>query len=98
MTPQRSHAYGLVMRTLEDLGPAKLLEHEQDGIRHAADSMVFSRDLATSHDARRAYRVIEELAARLVDSGRWTAERAGRLLDDVWSCGPGCDAAARVAA
>ena len=97
MTPQRSHAYGRVMRTLEDLGPAKLLAYEQDRIRHAADSMVFSGDL-TSHDARRAYQAIEELAARLVDSGRWTAERAGRLLDDVWSCGPGCDTPARVAA
>jgi len=98
MTPQRSHAYGRVMRTLEELGPAKLLAHEQDGIRDAADSMVFSRDLAASHDARHAYRAIEDLAAQLVDSGRWTAQRADRLLDDLWACGPGCDAAASVAA
>jgi hypothetical protein len=97
MTTQRARAYGRVMRTLEELGPAKLHDDEQNGIRHAADCMVFSRDLA-SHDARDAYAAVEELADRLVDSGRWTSGRAGRLLDDVWSCGPGCDTPARVAA
>jgi hypothetical protein len=24
----------------------------------------------------------------LVDAGRWMPERAQRMLDDVWSCGP----------
>jgi hypothetical protein len=89
MTGPRSAAYGRVMHTLRDLGPAKLLADEQDRIRHAADCMLFCRDLISSPVTRAVLADLEMLTDRLVESGRWTAERAGRLFDDVWACGPG---------
>ena len=38
MSPERSNAYRRVMTTLEDIGPSKLLESEQQRIRYAADN------------------------------------------------------------
>ena len=85
MTTERTLAYGLVVKTLEDLGPAKLQPAEQDRIREAADTLIFA---AEPEDARAALEGIEELAEHLVASGRWTSERALQLLDDLAACGP----------
>ena len=86
MTPDRSQAYGRVMKTLEDLGPAKLHDLERARIRNAADALLF----AGEHDpaALDAVADAERLASALIDSGRWTAESARRLADDVAGCGP----------
>ena len=85
MTSERTQAYGRVVNTLEDLGPAKLLAGEQELIREAADTLIFAADL---DDARRALADIDALAEHLVASGRWTAERADRLVADLLDCGP----------
>ena len=45
MSPERSNAYRRVMKTLEDMGPSKLLDSEQQRIRYAADNLVFAADL-----------------------------------------------------
>jgi hypothetical protein len=42
MTSDRTQAYGRVMKTLEDLGPSKLLAAEQDRVREAADNLIFA--------------------------------------------------------
>jgi hypothetical protein len=34
----------------------------------------------------------------LIDAERWTPERAQRLLDDVWGCGPWATPALSIAA
>jgi hypothetical protein len=91
MTSQRARAYGRVTRTLKDLGPAKLLPAEQEQIRRAADTLIFCADLVSSPAARSELTDLYELRDHLVSSGRWTPERASRLLDDVWACGPGLD-------
>jgi hypothetical protein len=88
MTPARVRAYKRVVKTLGDLGPSKLLPHEQDRVRQAADDLIFSRDLAADDAAQGALRDIERLCRHLVDSERWEHERAMRLADDVSSCGP----------
>ena len=44
MTSERTLAYGLVVRTLDDLGPAKLQPAEQDRIREAADTLIFAAE------------------------------------------------------
>jgi hypothetical protein len=88
MTSERSLAYGRVMRTLEDLGPAKLHESERAEIRSAADTLFFAEDLGTDSDARDAVSTITRLARNLVDSGRWLDESARPLLADVLGCGP----------
>jgi hypothetical protein len=84
MTPNadRALAYGRVVKTLDDLGPTKLLPDEQDIVRQAADALLFEDD-AYEELAR-----VEDLVERLVEADRWTPERARELVDDVAACGP----------
>lgn len=88
MSPERSNAYRRVMKTLEDVGPSKLLDREQQRIRYAADNLIFSSDLAVDVEARDAVIDVEELCRVLVESGRWEQTSATRLAEDVLQCGP----------
>jgi hypothetical protein len=85
MTSERTQAYGRVVKTLEDVGPAKLLPPEQERIREAADTLIFA---AAPEEARAALADVEALAEHLVSSGRWTTERTQQLVDDLLACGP----------
>jgi hypothetical protein len=85
MTSNRTQAYGRVVKTLDDVGPAKLLPAEQDRIREAADTLIFA---AEPEEARAALEDVEALAEHLVGTERWTAERAQQLVQDVTDCGP----------
>jgi hypothetical protein len=76
------------MRTLDDMGPAKLHGSEREEIRVAADTLFFAEDLGSDADARDAVSRITRLARQLVDSGRWLDESARPLLADVLACGP----------
>ena len=42
MSPERSQAYRRVMKTLDDMGPSKLFDSEQQRVRYAADNLIFS--------------------------------------------------------
>ena len=86
MNPDRSSAYGRVIKTLDDMGPSKLLDLERMRIRNAADTLLFSAgdDQATLD----AIADVEHLARHLIDTGRWLPERAIALADDVAACGP----------
>jgi len=81
VTGERARAYGRVVRTLEDLGPAKLLAAEREEIRGAADALLFGED------PREPLEAVHALAARLVAVERWTPERAAELYADVAGCG-----------
>ncbi|HET9736719.1 MAG TPA: hypothetical protein VFP78_01255 [Solirubrobacteraceae bacterium] len=85
MTSERTQAYGRVVKTLEDIGPAKLQPAEQERIREAADILIFA---AEPSEAVAALADVEALADHLSSSGRWTAERADALVRDVEACGP----------
>ena len=85
MNSERTQAYGRVMKTLEDLGPAKLQPAEQDRIRDAADNLIFS---AGFDEAQTALEDVDTLVEHLVASGRWSSERAQELLQDLLGCGP----------
>jgi hypothetical protein len=85
MSADRTQAYGRVVKTLEDLGPAKLQQHEQELIREAADTLIFAADL---DEARPALADVEALAEHLAGTGRWTAERTEQLVSDLVACGP----------
>jgi hypothetical protein len=76
------------MRTLDDVGPAKLHAPEAEEIRAAADTLFFAEDLGTDVDARDAVTRITALARNLVDSERWLDESARQMLADVLGCGP----------
>ena len=84
MNSERSQAYGRVMKTLADLGPAKLHDDEQELIRDAADELLFTEDAG----AQKVLDRVDELATRLVDSGRLLEETADKLLSDLEDCGP----------
>jgi hypothetical protein len=88
MTAERAHAYQQVLQTIAELGPSKLLGDEQDRIRSAADSLLFSRGLADDGAARAALEDAERLCRRLVDTGRWEQTTAMRLADAISRCGP----------
>jgi hypothetical protein len=85
MNAERTQAYGRVVKTLEDLGPAKLQPAEHERVREAADSLIFAADL---DEARPAIADVEALAGLLVGTGRWTDERADQLARDLLACGP----------
>jgi hypothetical protein len=89
MSPERTHAYRRVMQTLNQLGPTKLLDGEQDRIRSAADNLIFSSDLHEDVAAQEAVDDVERLCRALVQSGRWEQVTATRLAGDLFACGPG---------
>ena len=72
------------MKWLSDLGPAKLHAGEQDLIRDAADTLLFSED----ESAEKALAQVEDLAGTLVESGRLLEETAEQLLRDLEDAGP----------
>lgn len=87
MTSERAQAYGRIVATIEELGAAKLQAAEVERIRAAADTLLFSEDLEAP-GAREALADAEALTDALVESDRWTDERAQRLFDDLASTGP----------
>jgi hypothetical protein len=80
------------MKTLEDMGPSKLLDQEQQRIRYAADNLIFSTDLTTDTEALDALEDVSSLCRTLIDSGRWEQVSADRLAEDVYQCGPAAPA------
>jgi hypothetical protein len=85
MTNERTQAYGRVLQTLAELGPAKLLPREQASIRDAADTLLFAGNLEEATDALRD---MGALAEHLLTSGRWLEERIDQLVSDLLDCGP----------
>lgn len=74
-------------RTLAELGPVKLLDDELNRLREAADTLLFSEDI-NDDAATSALDDARSVIDNLVDSGRWTEERASQLADDLAACGP----------
>ena len=72
------------MKTLTDIGPSKLHADEQELIREAADTLFFAEGAAGTEILDRA----DQLASRLVDSGRLLEETAHKLLRDLEDSGP----------
>lgn len=87
MTSERAQAYGRVTATIAELAGTKLQADEVERIRIAADTLLFAEDLDAC-GARDALADVETLTANLVESGRWTEERAERLLGDLTETGP----------
>jgi hypothetical protein len=85
MNTERTQAYGRVVKTLDELGPAKLQPTERDRVRLAADTLIFAADLEETRDAMVD---VDTLAEHLVASDRWSEERARQLVDDLLACGP----------
>lgn len=88
MTRERAHAYRRVIQTLDELDAGVLGSRELEVIRHAADSLIFSRDLLQDDAASEALQDVERLCRALVDTGRLTQTSATRIAGDISQCGP----------
>jgi hypothetical protein len=88
MTAERAEAYGRVMKTLADMGPAKLQPRERDLVREAADAMLFWDGYDDYPEARMAFVELELMLERLIESDRWLSTAVDRLMRDVEECGP----------
>jgi hypothetical protein len=86
MNSERTQAYGRIVKTLEDLGPAKLLVTEQERIRDAADTLIFAS--GPDDHVVAALDDVRALADHLAETDRWTEERAAQLIRDLSDCGP----------
>jgi hypothetical protein len=98
MSPERTQAYKRVIRTLNELGPSKLLASEQERIRDAADTLIFSSGLSDEQAASEALADADELCRDLVASGRWERVTAAQLAQDLRGCGARADAEAALRA
>lgn len=86
MSPARAAAYGRVIKTLDDMGAAKLHADERELLRSAADSLLFAAGL--DGETLDALAGVETLTRHLANTGRWSEDRAVQLADDVAACGP----------
>jgi hypothetical protein len=88
MTPERSRAYGRLMKIVTVDGEGSLEPAEQTILREAGDALFFCEDLALDDDAREALSRVSDLAGQLVGSERWDPELAERVMEDLEACGP----------
>ena len=88
MTPERSKAYGRLMKVISATGEGALEPAEQEVLREAADAMFFCEDIALDDDARDALASVSDLTGQLVGAERWDPELAEQVLQDLESCGP----------
>jgi hypothetical protein len=88
VTPERSKAYGRLMKVISATGEDALEPAEQEVLREAADAMFFCEDIALDDDARDAQARVSDLAGQLVGAERWDPERAEQVLQDLEACGP----------
>jgi hypothetical protein len=98
MSPERTQAYKRVMRTLTEIGPSKLLAEEQERVRDAADTLIFSSGLSDDQAASDALADADELCRDLVASGRWERVTAAQLSQDLHGCGARAEAEAALRA
>ena len=88
MTPERSKAYGRLMKIVSATGEGALEPAEQEILREAADALFFCEDIAHDDDAREALTRVSDLAGQLVGAERWDPELADQVMEDLESCGP----------
>jgi hypothetical protein len=88
VTPERSKAYGRLMKVIAAEGEAALEPAEKESLREAADAMFFCEDIALDDDARDALARVSDLAGELVGAERWDPELAEQVLQDLEGCGP----------
>jgi hypothetical protein len=88
MTPERSKAYGRLMKVIGATGEGALEPAEKETLREAGDALFFCEDIALDDDARNALARVSDLAGQLVGAERWDPELAEQVLQDLEACGP----------
>ena len=82
MNAQRAESYLKVVSVLDSEGGVTLRPDEVIKLRHAADTLFFEEE-GRSEAVEKAKAVL----SRVVESERWSEERADRLSDDIEGCG-----------
>jgi hypothetical protein len=88
MTSERAQAYGRVMEAIADFDGTSLHADEIQVIRETADALLFCEDLEADSGAAEALDRFHALTDLLLENGRVSSERVGRLTADVEACGP----------
>ena len=88
MTPERSQAYGRLMKIVHATGEGALEPAEQQILRDAGDALFFCEDITLDDDARAALSRVSDLAGQLVGAERWDPELAEQVLQDLEDSGP----------
>jgi hypothetical protein len=88
VTPERSKAYGRLMKVVSATDEGALEPAEQAILREAGDALFFCEDIALDDDARAALSRVSDLAGQLVGAERWDPELAEQVLQDLEACGP----------
>jgi hypothetical protein len=88
VTPERSQAYGRLLKVISAEGDAALEPAEKEVLREAGDALFFCEDIALDEDARDALSRVSDLAGQLVGAERWEPELAEQVLQDLEACGP----------
>jgi hypothetical protein len=88
MTPERSQAYGRLMKTVSAPGGGALDPAEQEILREAGDALFFCEDITLDDDARESLSRVSDLAGQLVGAERWDPELAEHVMEDLEACGP----------
>jgi hypothetical protein len=88
MTPERSQAYGRLMKAVTATGEGSLEPAEQETLREAADALFFCEDIALDDDARESLARVSDLTGQLVGAERWDPEFAEQVMQDLEACGP----------
>ena len=88
VTSERADAYGRVMQIVSADGEEQLQPAEQTELREAADALFFSTEIAGDNEARDALGRANDLAAKLMETERWSPDYAEQALRDLEACGP----------
>jgi hypothetical protein len=88
VTPERSKAYGRLMKAVSATGEGELEPAEREILREAGDALFFCEDIALDDEARTALARVSDLAGQLVGAERWDPELAEQVLQDLEACGP----------
>ncbi len=84
MTAERAEAYSRVIAIVD--GAPELRSSEERQLRGAADALLFAA--APTAETSEALSETRAVGLALVDSGRWSPQRAGDLMAAVRACGP----------
>jgi hypothetical protein len=76
------------METIDEYAGTKLHPEEVQVVRETADALLFCEDLEVDNGAMEALDKFHALTDLLLENGRITSERVGKLTADVEACGP----------
>jgi hypothetical protein len=88
MTPQRSHAYGIALKTLRDLQAAKFTAEQMQCFVDCADAYLFADDAASAVVADELFLAAEAELDAIGDADRLMPETVARIKAELYAIRP----------